>query len=241
MRKARLARLLALEGPLTADALAQRLEVSTRTVLRDIDALRADGMRITSQRGVGGGFRLAPGQLPVPVQLAEDEVVALWITTELALRAGVFPFVAAARSTARKAIASLTPRRRREVRRFLARVFVGPAASAGVQASLREVPPSVLVRLERAFSERRCLHVRYVDRLGETSSRVVEVHGVLIQAPIWYALCFDHLREAPRMLRVDRIRAPRVQPEVFRSTEGAVFNALLQPYWSLQELAIGAR
>ncbi len=183
-RRRRLARLLSLEGSTTADALAARLGISRRSVLRDIEALRREGVRIDSQRGVGGGFRMGAGALPIPVQLDEAEIVALWISAELAVRAGVFPFVDAARSSARKAIASLGAARRAEIRRFLARIFVGPSASSPVVRTVRAVPRRLLVALERSFAERTRLRVAYVDRHGHASERDVEIHGVLIQAPI---------------------------------------------------------
>jgi predicted DNA-binding transcriptional regulator YafY len=240
-RRRRLARMLALEGSTTADALASRLGVSRRSVLRDIEALRRAGVRIDAQRGVGGGFRMGSGALPIPVQLDESEIVALWISAELAIRAGVFPFVDAARGAARKAIASLTAVRRNEVRRFLARIFVGPPASSPVVGTLRPVPQRILVALERAFTERTCLRLTYVDRHARASERDIEIHGVLIQAPIWYALGFDHLRSAPRMFRVDRIDAARIRPQRATADASTVFEALIAPYWDPRALAVSGR
>src|SRR5688572_14975007 len=88
----RLERLLRLRGNTTAAALAEELEVSVRSVYRDLDMLRARGLRIDGEAGRGGGVRLDPASAPATVQFKNDEVVSLWLATELARLAGTMPW-----------------------------------------------------------------------------------------------------------------------------------------------------
>src|SRR2546421_12531462 len=95
-RRNQLLRLLRARADWTAEALAQELEVSRRTVLRDLGALREGGFDIDTFSGPGGGVRLNPTSVMVTSQLRTDEVVALILSVEIALAATSDPFASAA-------------------------------------------------------------------------------------------------------------------------------------------------
>ncbi len=200
---------------LTMGEIAEELEVSARTIRRDVELLRVRGLDIEAERGRGGGIRLSRHAPAAPVRLNEDELVALVLGVELARRVAGLPFAHASGAAIDKVLASLPATRRAELRAVSKRVRVGSRASPGLAASAGEVSPALLPRFEQAFTGRRCLTFRYRDRHGRASRRTVEPHGLLVRQPVWYILAHDRLRDAPRMFRMDRIQQPKVLAATF--------------------------
>ncbi|MBI5067883.1 MAG: WYL domain-containing protein [Deltaproteobacteria bacterium] len=194
----------------TARELAGELGVSERTVLRDLTALRDQGVPVEAQAGPGGGFRLEADRGLVSVHFALGEVIALWLSATLAAAAASTPWGHAARSALDKVMASLPRERARALRALARRVVVGRPASARIYAELRAPSPGLLSAVERAFASCACLAFDYVDRRGQASSRTVEPHGLLVELPAWYLLCRDRERGVVRMFRLDRMRRARV-------------------------------
>ena len=206
-RRDTLVRLMRRGGQTTVEALADRLAVSRRTVLRDLNALRERGFVIDADPGRGGGVRMDPSTVMVSAQLAADEVVALVLSVAVLRAAPWMPFSDRAERALSKIERSLPPRRVRELRRLLRRVVVGdPAAS---NAELGTVDPRLLSTFERAFSGSTALRFDYVDRRGNRSVRLVEPDALLVRAPIWYIIAWDCDKEASRLFRMDRIKRPR--------------------------------
>lgn len=214
-------------GSATVDEIARQFGVSLRTAHRDVAALRGRDVPIEGEPGRGGGLRLDPLLALPPARLELDEVVGLVMAVSLAGRSGALPFGPSARAAIGKVLATLPARRAAELRRALDRVLVGPPASAAVVASLGPVPDGVLRAFEAGFTAGRALGFTYRDRHDARSSRRVEPHGLLAQVPAWYLLAQDLDRRAPRMFRLDRIRAPRLLEERFTPRPLAVFEPLL--------------
>lgn len=209
----------------TARALAAELGVSERTVLRDLAALREQGLPLEAQSGRGGGFRLDRDRGLVAVHFALGEVIALWLAATLSAAAAPTPWSGAARRALDKVLASLPRERARALRALVRRVVVGRPASARVYAELGSPSRDLLGAVERCFAEGLCLAFDYVDRRGEASSRMVEPHGLLVETPAWYLLCRDLEKEAVRMFRLDRIRrATALEDRPFQPDLEAVFR-----------------
>src|SRR5579863_9379665 len=117
--------MLQARGRMTAPALAEALEVSERTILRDIDQLSTSGVPIWGDRGRGGGFQLREGWSTDLTGLTENEVQALFLAglpepaTELGLGG-------AATSARLKMIASLPPQWREQAEHVSSRLHVDP-------------------------------------------------------------------------------------------------------------------
>jgi len=205
-RRDQLIRLLRRRGHTTVQSLAGELSVSRRTVLRDIATLRSRGFVIRSEGGPGGGVELDPDTVYVSSQLKADEVVALALSVAMLRAAPWMPFADLAERALGKIEGALPPRRTRELRRLLARVFVGdPALGGGFPEPVED---ALLGVFERAFTQGYVLTFDYVDRHGACSSRWVEPHGLLVRAPYWYLLCWDRERDAVRTFRMDRVARP---------------------------------
>ncbi len=209
-----LVRLLRLRADWRTDDLASALDVSARTIFRDLDRLRDRGFEISAMSGPGGGVHLEPTSVLVTSQLAGDEVVALILSVSIAQALSGMPFASGAQAALVKIEASLPYERARELQALMMRIMIGNPAPVSVRREAIVSP--LLARLfETAFSEERLLAFSYRDRYGNESRRVVESHGLLVRAPIWYVIAWDTGVDELRLFRADRIRSPHVLAQEF--------------------------
>lgn len=206
-RLERLQAVLASGDPLTTADLADAAGVSRRTVVRDLAALRDQGVLVECDRGRGGGVRLASGQSGGRIRLKRDEAMDLLAALALADRLGS-PFSVNASLPVRQKLASVfAPADREAIRALRRRILVGGAASARTSAQAGRVRSQDLRTIRDAFIERRILDVTYLDTAGRRTARRIEAHYLLLNPPVWYVLAWDHLRQAVRAFRFDRILA----------------------------------
>jgi len=214
----------------TVGALAAEMEVSPRTVLRDLAALRDRGMPITGQAGPGGGIRLEGSRGLTAVHLSIAEVIAIWLATRLAREVSHLPWSAAASSGLTKVLASLPQPRARQLRALCRRVFVGPPAGPDIRSTSGRPPAELLRLFEEAFSSGIGLGFDYTDRSDRRSIRRIEPHGLLVETPVWYLLARDVVKGAPRTFRMDRIARPRLLPDIrFRPDLRLIREQLPEP------------
>lgn len=209
-----LIRLLRGRADWRTDDLAAELGVSTRTVLRDLDRLRDRGFEISSMSGPGGGVHLEPTSVLVTSQLAGEDVVALILSAAVAQAFPWMPFASGARSALAKIEASLPHERARKVQDLMMRIMIGNPTRAS-ERQQHTVSPLLARLFEMAFSEERLLAFDYHDRDGAGSRRIVEPHGLLVRAPLWYVIAWDPTIDEPRLFRADRIRSPHVLAQTF--------------------------
>lgn len=182
--------------------LADRFEVSVRTVERDISALQQAGTPIWAEPGRTGGYCLDPLRTLPPVNFTPSEAVAMAVALEG--MAGT-PFQQAAHTALRKLVAAMQSTDAAAARDLAARVHL-----LGSRADLPPVP-SVIAD---ALSAGRVLRVSYQDRDGVTSSRDVEPLGYVVKSTNWYLVGWCRLRGAVRAFRTDRITSSVVTAEV---------------------------
>lgn len=209
-----LIRLLRGRADWRTEDLAEELGVSVRTILRDLERLRDAGFEISSMSGPGGGVHLEPTSVLVTSQLAGEEVVALILSAAVAQAFPWMPFASGARSALAKVEASLPYERARKVQQLMMRIMIGKPSSRAVRQEGTASP--LLARVfELAFSEERQLAFAYRDRDGHETRRVVEPHGLLVRAPLWYIIAWDTAIDEPRLFRADRIRSPHMLAQTF--------------------------
>lgn len=184
--------------------LAERLQVTGRTVRRDVDRLRELGYTVEARPGAGGGYRLGYGSGVPPLLLDEDEAVAVAVALRTVASSGLAGIGEAALQTLVKLDQSLPSALRRRVTllhdQVLAVVGPGPLAD-----------PTVLVQVATCIRDGRRLEGDYVDHAGSPSRRVLEPHRVLHVTGLWYLLAWDVGREGWRTFRLDRL-TPRGGP-----------------------------
>jgi predicted DNA-binding transcriptional regulator YafY len=178
--------------------LAERLEVTARTLRRDVDRLRSLGYPVHSTSGVAGGYRLGAGAALPPLLLDDDEALAV----SLGLRTAAGGTVAGMEEAAVRALTKLEQvlpsRLRRRVKALHA--FIVPFANTGPT-----VDATMLAVIAGACRDRERLKFQYRDRDGAGSQRTTEPSGLVHTGRRWYLVAWDVGREDWRTFRVDRI------------------------------------
>lgn len=229
-RRQRLVTLLRAVEATSVEQLADDLDVSARTIRRDLHALRDMDFPVETERGRGGGVRMLPYGAMSSVRFTVEEAVGLWVSLSMAKKLAPFPMHRAAHDGMQRILAALPPPRRREVRALLRRVVVAQPATRQVAASAGEVSPTVLDAFEQAFTRKQLLQFTYVDAKGQGSRRQVQPHGILVQVPVWYVLAYDVDKQATRSFRTDRMqRAVAVENSRFLPRDDEVIDPLVQP------------
>lgn len=184
-----------------AREIADRFEVSARTIERDILALQEAGVPIWSQRGPRGGYALDPRRTLPPLNLTAEEAVSL--ATALAV-AGPMPFADAARRARLKLAAVMRTTEAEQAQALAGRIRVAQ----------REIAPSQVIRaVEEGIRRGVALELDYEDRNGLRTERVVEAHGLFSSQSGWYLIAWCRMRNGPRAFRLDRIRSASATDE----------------------------
>jgi predicted DNA-binding transcriptional regulator YafY len=180
--------------------LADRLDVSSRTVRRDIDRLRELGYPIRTAKGPDGGYRLAAGADLPPLLFDDEQAVALAVALQIAAAAGVGIEEAAVRAL--NTVRQVMPARLRH--------RVDALRVTAVEKGRPKVEPQVLVDLSAAVHAREVLRFDYAAP-GATDGppRRVQPHHLVTWGGRWYLVAWDLDREDWRTFRVDRL-TPRI-------------------------------
>jgi predicted DNA-binding transcriptional regulator YafY len=185
--------------------LAERLEVSVRTLRRDVDRLRELGYPVDAQRGVDGGYQLAAGAALPPLVLDDEEAVALAVGLQIGVQSGAVAGIAESSIRAlTKVVQVMPPRLRRRVDAL--RAMTVPAgwgeAGPGVDAA-------ALTSIAQHCRDSEGLALTYRAAGGERSVRDVQPHRLVLLGRRWYLVAYDLTRSDWRTFRVDRIEAQR--------------------------------
>jgi predicted DNA-binding transcriptional regulator YafY len=186
-------------------ALAERMEVSGRTLRRDIDRLRELGYPVEARRGVDGGYQLAPGAVLPPLVLDDEEAVAIGVGLHSAVQAGTVTGIEESSVRALGKLVQVMPPTLRRRIDALASVTV-PAAWPGGGAT---VDADVLVSLAQACRDGDRLTFAYTAHDGAESTREVDPHRLVLLGRRWYLVAYDLTRFDWRTFRLDRVAGPR--------------------------------
>ncbi|MFJ4951608.1 helix-turn-helix transcriptional regulator [Streptomyces sp. NPDC088760] len=205
--------LLQTRGRVPAPELADRLEVSVRTVYRDVEALSAAGVPVYAERGRHGGIALLPGFRTDVTGLTADESRALFVLAAQGAHAAL-GLDAALGSALRKVMAALPAPHRPAAEVTSRRVLVD--ATRWMSGPRPAVDLDVLQ--DAVFSDRR-LRLRY-RHSGEREPRTytVDPYGLVAKAGTWY-LVADR-RGRPQLFRADRVHSARLLDEPVRRRPG---------------------
>ncbi|SDR82928.1 Predicted DNA-binding transcriptional regulator YafY, contains an HTH and WYL domains [Friedmanniella luteola] len=197
--------LLRQHGRLSATELARRLEVTPRTVLRDMEALSTAGVPVVAERGRGGGFSLLPGYRPAVEELTASEVQALLLTGRVP--ADSLGLAGPLASALRKVAGSAPPEHGRSAARISDRVLVDLTGWWGAAEELEHFDA-----VQQAVLADRRLRLTYRPRdPTRTGVRTVDPYGLLQAAGTWYLIAGHGGR--PRSYRLSRVLAATVLDE----------------------------
>src|SRR5579859_293360 len=215
---ARLLRLLSLfqvQRYWSGAELSRRLEITGRTLRRDIDRLRSLGYPVHSTSGTAGGYQLGAGANLPPLLLDDEEAVAVAI----GLRTSASGSVAGIEEASVRALVKLEQVLPSRLRHRVAALhsFIVPLSNRGPTVAAERL--SVIAG---ACRDHEGIRFNYENRAGVTSARIVEPHRVVHTGHRWYLVAWDLARKDWRTFRVDRIEGklktstrfrPRKPPE----------------------------
>jgi predicted DNA-binding transcriptional regulator YafY len=195
--------------------LTERLEVTARTLRRDVDRLRSLGYPVNSTSGTAGGYQLSSGATLPPLLLDDDEAVAVAVGLRTAA-SGTVTGIEEASVRALAKLQQVLPARLRQ-RVSALHSFILPLANTGPT-----VDAETLSAIASACRDYQKLRFGYNSRDGVASTREVEPHRLVHTGRRWYLAAWDLGRNNWRTFRVDRIEsrittgqrfAPRQPPE----------------------------
>lgn len=181
--------------------LAGRLEVSTRTLRRDVDRLRELGYPVEANRGIDGGYQLAAGAVLPPLVVDDEEAVALAVGLQTAIQGGSVVGIEESSVRALAKIAQVMPsplRRRVDALAAMTVPAQWGSPTTGVDAG-------DLTSIAQACRDTERLEFDYTARDGARSARCVEPHRLVLLGRRWYLVAWDLSRFDWRSFRVDRL------------------------------------
>jgi predicted DNA-binding transcriptional regulator YafY len=181
--------------------LAHRLEVSGRTIRRDVERLRGLGYPVESITGPAGGYRLRAGTAMPPLLLDDDEAIAIAVGLRTAARASVTGIEETSVRALVKLEQVLPAHLRRRVRALQSATMTLPAGGPTVD-------PQTLTVIAAACRDFECVRFAYRGRDGVASRREVEPHSLVNLGRRWYLAAWDRGRQDWRTFRVDRLTGP---------------------------------
>lgn len=190
----------------TARDLAERLEVSERTIYRDVDALSASGIPIYTERGADGGIALSEGYRKAILHIGEDEIRALFmggtaVMADLGLAANLD-------GALEKLRGGLSDQQRAAAEKARGRIHIDQR-----RWNQSDPPTEKLALLRRAVWDDRRIELNYEDRARTVTTRCADPYGLVSKAGVWYIIA--KTPDGFRSFRVDRIREVRELDERF--------------------------
>lgn len=192
--------------------LCDRLDVTDRTLRRDVDRLRSLGYPVHSTSGTAGGYQLGSGAALPPLLLDDDEAVAVAV----GLRTAATGPVQGIEESSVRALAKLEQVLPSRLRRRVAALntFIQPISSTGPGFDAE-----LLTTLAASCRDQEVALFDYTDRTGAASNRRAEPHCLVPTGYRWYLVAWDVTRGDWRTFRVDRIAGPLKRGGRFRQRQ----------------------
>jgi predicted DNA-binding transcriptional regulator YafY len=207
------------ERRLTARYLSEQLEISMRTVYRDVEALCEAGVPIHMERGPLGGIVLADGYRRALAQFTNEELQSLFV-------AGSGPMadlgIGSHREALRKLAGALPTQQRQNAKAMRERLLLDHT-----RWGRGEQPTALLVQLRRAVDAQRRVRLEYRDRNGSITDRLVDPLGLVAKAGVWYLIAAEAAKGF-RTFRAQRIIAVTTLAQSFSRPPD--FD--LEAYWN---------
>lgn len=208
--------------PRSARWLAERFEVSVRTVERDISALQQGGVPIWAEPGRAGGYCVSREHTLPPVNFTPQEAMAMAVALQ---SMGAAPFRSAAETAMRKLVFAMGGDDAQVARDLATRVHF-----------LRDepVPERVPRLISDALAHPRVLRIDYGDRAGARTTREVEPLGYVESSGAWYLIAWCRMRDGIRAFRIDRVldvavTAETPQPRTLTADDIDIVYGTLEP------------
>jgi predicted DNA-binding transcriptional regulator YafY len=217
--------LLQVHRRITARELARRLEVSERTIHRDMEALSGAGVPVLAERGTGGGWRLLEEYRTNLTGLNEAEVQALFLTKPPRLLADL-GLDKASEAALIKVLAALPSGSRHRAEDVRSRIHIDVPGWRPSEESAPHLP-----LLQEAVWQERRLRIGYERSDGTVVERIVDPLGLVAKGSVWYLVAA--VEGEPRTYRVSRIQ----QVELTEEASARPKDFELANYWEQSQVA----
>lgn len=201
---------------MTAQEIAEKMEVARRTIYRDMEHLMASGAPIDGERGVG--YLLRESFDAPPLAFTFEQLEALAFGARAVQMLGDSRLAQAAREAMEKIEHGLPPEHVTRLRSAPIRAF---------RSALQPKTPPVLGDLRRAITEERKVTIAYESLADQSSERTVWPLGLSVFGHHWLLTSWCELRQDFRDFRVDRIREMKVERDHFQPSPERSFDAYL--------------
>ena len=193
----------------TAAALAERLQVSERTIYRDIQALSLSGIHIEGEAGVG--YVLQQGAVLPPLMFNEEELEALIFGVRMVQSWGD-PGLGQMADSALEKIRAIVPERLHYLQSITQETLLVPEYECSDLTQFGQP-------LRKAVKQHQKIHIGYGKPDGEQSERIVWPLGLVYWGKVWTLIAWCELRDAYRVFRLDRITALQVTDDQFETSD----------------------
>ncbi|TAP26137.1 helix-turn-helix transcriptional regulator [Alteromonas macleodii] len=223
-RRSRLLGLLRSEQYWTTSDLREHLDVSQRTLMRELVSLKEEGYPIESDRGRGGGVRLVGRWGIERLMLSHKEVIELLLALSI-IESLNLPFMTNNLEVIKQKLYQAFPENQRfRVSRIRKRIFVSTNVKSTAPYQASDTHIDISQTICESFLEQRCLNINYSSENKRCSSRTIESHYLMLAWPVWYIVAWDHLRNAPRIFRIDRIQSAEIASKSFKLRPELIAN-----------------
>ncbi len=217
------------DEPMILREIADELGVSLRSIGRDIQILRERGLPIEADRGRGGGVRLNPSWGVGRIALTHGEAINLLISIAVTNKMEASILMGNLSPVQRKLTASFSKENQRKIKRLRDRIRIGPSSSSNVLLTYKAASKDINDKMQESFLLMRRAIIKYRSGKGEMTKRTIEPHYLVLGYPVWYALCWDELRNERRTFRLDRVSEIEVTDDDF----------VLRPYTEFEDIMRG--
>ena len=204
----------------TANELANRLQVSQRTIYRDIQSLLLSGVDIVGEAGVG--YCLQPGSGIQPLMFNEKELEALVLGIRL-VKGWADDELCAAASTAQDKIKAVLPPRIQQVHEHKLTKYLVPDYHRQSHVKFSEV-------IRSSIDSTRVLEIEYSDEKSKASTRTIKPLGLVFWGAKWTLVAWCQLRDDYRLFRLDRIADAKPTQELFSTSQSCSFENYVQQF-----------
>ena len=229
-RRNRLLGLLRSESYWKTSALSERLNVSQRTLMRELAELKFAGFPIESDRGRGGGVRLSGRWGMDRLSLTHKEVVELILSLTIMELVNLPLLTGNLLAIRQKLFQAFPDKQREKVNNIRKRILISKRINENQILKTSSTVQAISENLSESFFRQVSLGIDYQSENGTNTTRQIEPHYIMLSWPVWYIVAWDHLRLSPRIFRIDRIQGARIidtefelRPELIKNDAYAAF------------------
>lgn len=215
-----------------ASVLAVQLNISPRTLMRDLDVLREKGFPIETDQGRGGGIRLNRHWGIGRLHLNYREIIDLLLSLAVMEKIGSPVFFRNLKAVRNKISASFPQEQRKKIQSLRKRILIGGLASEYVLDNFQTAVKASADLLYESFFEMKTLNIIYEDAEEKKTKRTIEPHYLFLNWPVWYVMAWDHLRNDVRCFRLDRISNAKIEGDSFKPKNRKLFTEGMEDFIS---------